>query len=156
MDHTGMSERFPEPTLTYARDADVLVGYLDYMRARILDKVGGLPECERGISRLPSGWTPLQLLNHLAFVEHRWLEWGFEGQHSTTPWGDQRDGQWFVPEHAHLTDLCQSHRTQGERTRAIVAAHELTDQGRPGPRWNGQPPATPGSGSDNRSRSTAY
>ena len=33
-------------------------------------------------------------------------------------------------------------RAQGERTRAIVDAHELDEVGRPGPRWDGAPPAT--------------
>lgn len=137
-----MSDGFPEPTMPYSRHADVLLGYLDYMRARIVEKVSALPQQDLGISRLPSGWTPLQLLKHLVFVEHRWLEWGFEGQYSPTPWGDQRDGRWFVPEQEHLTDLSQALRTQGERTRAIVTAHELADLGQPGPRWDGLPPAT--------------
>lgn len=137
-----MSERFPEPTLPYASHRDVLLGYLDYMRARILDKVTGLPKPEPHVSRLSSGWTPLQLLKHLIFVEHRWLEWGFEGQPSVNPWGDQCDGRWSVSEHEHIDDLSQALSTQGERTRAIVNSHELGDQGQPGLRWDGQPPAT--------------
>jgi hypothetical protein len=28
-------------------------------------------------SRLPSGWTPLEVLKHLVYMEQRWLRWGF-------------------------------------------------------------------------------
>ena len=33
-----------------------------------------LPSGELRRSRLPSGWTPLELLKHLTYVEMRWLE----------------------------------------------------------------------------------
>jgi Protein of unknown function (DUF664) len=39
-------------------------------------KLDGLPPAELRASRLPSGWTPLQLLKHRTFVERRWLVWG--------------------------------------------------------------------------------
>ena len=45
---------------------------------------------------LPSGWSPLELVKHLTYVEMRWLEWGFEGRPVDDPWGDQRDGRWHV------------------------------------------------------------
>lgn len=142
VDHLGVSEPFPEPTRPYAGHSEILMGYLDYFRDRILSKVAALPEHEQRASRLPSGWTPLQLIKHLSFVEHRWLEWGFAGQASADPWGDERDGRWFISRHEQLTELADAFRTQGQRTRAIVASHELSDPGQPGPRWDGKPPAT--------------
>jgi hypothetical protein len=39
-----------------------------------------LAEDELRHSRLPSGWTPLELLKHLRYVELRWIESGFEGR----------------------------------------------------------------------------
>ncbi len=33
----------------------------------------GLTESELRASRLPSGWTPLELVKHLACMEQRWL-----------------------------------------------------------------------------------
>lgn len=50
--------------------AEVFLGYLDYFRDRIISKVEGLNEDERRRSRLPSGWTPRELVKHL---ELRWL-----------------------------------------------------------------------------------
>jgi uncharacterized damage-inducible protein DinB len=71
---------FPEPTAPRANRSEVLAGYLDYLRSRILHKAAALPEPERRGSRLPSGWTPLELLKHLTFVEYRWLATGTTGE----------------------------------------------------------------------------
>lgn len=42
--------------------SQVFVGYLDYFRARIVDKVGQLGGHDQRSSRLQSGWTPLELV----------------------------------------------------------------------------------------------
>jgi hypothetical protein len=44
-----------------------------------------LTEEELRRSRLPSGWTPLALLKHLAGVERRWFRWGFAGERVDDP-----------------------------------------------------------------------
>ena len=75
-----MSDGFPSPTLPVPSRAEVFIGYLDYFRARIIAKVAGLGDAEQRSSALPSGWSPLELVKHLTFVELRWLEWGFEGR----------------------------------------------------------------------------
>ncbi len=53
--------------------------YLDYFRSVLVEKLQGLVEENLRGSRLPSGWTPLQLVKHLTYVERRWLVWGFFG-----------------------------------------------------------------------------
>src|SRR4028119_2254817 len=88
---------FPSPTAPAASRTEVHLRYLDYFRAVLVAKLAGLPPDELRASRLPSGWTPLELLKHLTHVEARWLEWGFEGRDTGDPWGDQRDGRWPVP-----------------------------------------------------------
>lgn len=137
-----MSESFPEPTQPASSPAEVLVRYLDYFRDQLTRKVEGLSEEEQRTSRLPSAWTPVQLLKHLTHVERRWLEWGFEGAAVADPWADSRDGRWFVDDTESLTDLLMAFGEQARRSNAVIAAHALADVGRPGPRWNGQPPAT--------------
>jgi hypothetical protein len=67
---------FPEPTDARDNRTDVLLGYLDYFRDRAITEVEGLNPDEAGASRLPSGWSPMELLHHLRHVERRWLEWG--------------------------------------------------------------------------------
>jgi len=70
---------FPEPTSPAGSRAEMFLRYLDYFRDRLATKLRELPEDESRRSRLPSGWTPIELLKHLTYIELRWLEWGFEG-----------------------------------------------------------------------------
>jgi len=83
------SVEFPAPTKAAASRMEVLLDYLDYFRATIIEKVQSLPTRDVHASRLPSGWTPAGLLHHLTFVERRWLEWGFEDPQLPNPWGDR-------------------------------------------------------------------
>jgi len=133
---------FPEPTAAAPSRAAVFLTYLDYYREVLIEKVAALPPEDRTHTRLPSGWTPLELLRHLTFVERRWLEWGFENPDLPDPWGDHRDGRWHVPPENSFDDIVTALQERGAKTRQIVAAHELTDVGRPGDRWDGNPPAT--------------
>ena len=137
-----MGMPFPGPTVPRQSRTAVFVGYLDYFRSQVISKVEGLPESALRESGLPSGWTPLELLKHLTYVELRWLEWGFEGRPVTDPWGDNRDDRWYVADEETLAHLVATLRAQAERTRAVIAAHDLTETGQPGPRWDGADPAT--------------
>jgi hypothetical protein len=49
----------------------VFLGYLDYLRERVVDKLEQLPPDDATRSRLASGWTPLELGVHLQHVERR-------------------------------------------------------------------------------------
>jgi uncharacterized damage-inducible protein DinB len=133
---------FPEPTLPARSQAEVLLRYLDYFRSCVIERIEQLPEPELRRSRLATGWTPLELAKHLAFVEMRWLEWGFEGQAVENPWGDQRGDRWFVPESESRADLVGGLHRRGMRSRRIVESAPLDQVGRPGPRWGGAEPAT--------------
>jgi len=141
---TGLtSVPLPEPTALASSRAEVFLRYLDYFRSCLVTRLEGLPAEELRASRLPSGWAPIELLKHLAYVEMRWLEWGFEGcQDVGDPWGDQRDGRWHVAPDETLELLTAALRARTERTRAIVESHDLAETGQPGPRWDGAGPAT--------------
>ncbi|WP_432050826.1 DUF664 domain-containing protein [Verrucosispora sp. NA02020] len=133
---------FPEPTVPAEGRAEVFLRYLDYFRESVLAKVSALPEAEARASRLPSGWTPVELLRHLRFVELRWIEWGFQGQPVPEPWGDWRDGRWHVPPELSVAELADELRAQGAHTRSVVQSADLDTVGAPGPRWNGADPAS--------------
>lgn len=137
-----MTVPFPEPTSPAASRAEVFLRYLDYFRDRLRDKLRALPEEDLRVSRLPSGWTPLELLKHLTYVEMRWLEWGFEGRPVEDPWGDRRDGRWYVAPDETLDGLLAALADRARRSRAIVESHDLAEAGQPGERWDGAPPAT--------------
>lgn len=137
-----MTVPFPEPTAPAGSRTEVYLRYLAFFRDRLEAKLRSLPEAELRASRLPSGWTPLQLLKHLTFVEMRWLEWGFEGREVADPWGERRDGRWYVAPEETLDDLLGELAKQAARSTAIIEAHDLGDTGQPGERWDGEPPAT--------------
>jgi uncharacterized damage-inducible protein DinB len=137
-----MNLPFPEPTRPVGSQAEVFLGYLEFFRSKVLDKVNGLPESELRSSRLPSGWTPLELVRHLTFVEMRWLEWGFEGMEVAEPWGDNLDGRWHVRAEEGLRQLTSALLAQGDRSRAVIESHDLSEIGQPGPRWKGADPPT--------------
>jgi uncharacterized damage-inducible protein DinB len=133
---------FPEPTDPASSRAEVFLRYLDFFRDRLADKVTGLPAEEVRRSRVPSGWTPIELLKHLRYVELRWLDWGFEGSDIAEPWADARDDRWYVAPDETVDGLVAGLHAQAERTRAIVGSHDLADIGRPGERWGGADPAS--------------
>jgi hypothetical protein len=135
-------EEFPSPMMPFASRAEVFVSYLDFFRSVIIGRVEQLSEGELRASRVPTGWTPLELVQHLTFVEMRWLEWGFEGAQVEDPWGDNRDGEWFVEENESREDLIGRLRAQGFRTRKIIRMNQLEAVGKPGPRWDGGDPPT--------------
>jgi hypothetical protein len=133
---------FPEPTEPLASRTEVYLRYLDYFRARIADKVESLPGAEQVRSRLASAWTPLELVKHLTWVERRWLEWGFRGEHYDDPWGDQQGDRWHVGPDESAGDVLAGLRAQGERSASIVRGSPLDAVGAPGDRWDGAPPAS--------------
>jgi uncharacterized damage-inducible protein DinB len=137
-----VSDEFPSPTLPVSSRAEVFLGYFDYFRARLIDKLEALPEGERRTSRLPSGWTPLELIKHLTFVELRWIEWGFEGREVAEPWGDRREDRWYVGPDETLEALVAKLRARAQYTRKVVESNDLSAVGKPGPRWDGEEPAT--------------
>jgi hypothetical protein len=121
--------------------AELLPAYLDYYRSVVLRKIDGLTEQELRSSRLPSGWTPLELVRHLAYVELRWLRWGFEGQQVAEPWGDDGDdGRWHVPDGQGAAEVTEFFLAQCENSRRAVSAARLSDIARGGGRFDAQDP----------------
>lgn len=137
-----MSLHLPEPTGPARPRGDVFLAYLDHFRSVIISKLQGLSEDQLRTSVLPSGWTVLELAKHLTHVERRWLVWGFEGQPVTEPWGDSRQGRWYVSAEEDPADVVRALQRQGDTTRSIVRAHQLSDVGEPGERWDGAEPPT--------------
>ena len=74
-----------EPTRTLTDPHELLLGYVEAYREAARRKVVELPESELYARRLPSGWTPLELLKHLTYMERRWFEWGFAGMAVSRP-----------------------------------------------------------------------
>jgi hypothetical protein len=131
---------FPEPTTRRDDPREVLLEYLDFYRSVVRDRVTGLDEAALHTSRLPSGWTFVELVKHLVHVERRWVVWGFEGVDLPEPWGEDRDGRWYAPPGERAADLLDELDAGGRHTREVVMAHGLGDLGAPSDRWDGGAP----------------
>ncbi|WP_405618352.1 DinB family protein [Streptomyces sp. NBC_01508] len=61
------------PPRTGADEASTLLGFLDYLRDAITDKVTGVPEPQIRTAGVPSGTSLLGLVKHLTAVERFWF-----------------------------------------------------------------------------------
>jgi Protein of unknown function (DUF664) len=120
-----MSATFPDPGPSHDVKA-LFLTYLDFYRETVAGKVSGLTEADVRSTCLPSGWSPIELVKHLIFMERRWLVWGFLGEDVVDPWGDDRDGRWHVESDESMGTLLAALREGGSRTRSIVEAAQLS------------------------------
>lgn len=137
-----MSVPFPEPASPCTDTKTRFLDYLDFYRSVVIAKVDGLPEDELHRSRVPSGWTPIQLVKHLLFMERRWLQWGFAAAHVSRPWGDHVDDDpeqgWYVEADETLAELVAALQHTGRRTREIVEAADSDQRAGVGGRFASQ------------------
>ncbi|WP_433437407.1 DinB family protein [Nonomuraea sp. CA-141351] len=113
-----------EPSKKLSDPRQLLEGYLDYYREEILRKLDGFPE--PGLSRVPSGWTPVAMLKHLANVERRWFQWDFAGEQVANPNGD-RDADGALVATESPAEVKEVYLAQCELSRQIVAGASLSD-----------------------------
>lgn len=119
--------------------------YLDWVREDIIEGVLGLQLLARTASRLPSGWSPLELLSHLRHMEQRWFVWGFLGEQVLNPWGDWNVDDpsvdsgpagmtpaWRVADGVAAEDIATALRDIGQRTREVPSTHDLGERARLG------------------------
>ena len=127
--------------------------YLDWVREDIIEGVLALPLPQRTASLLPSGWSPVELLNHLLHMEQRWFVWGFLGEQVPDPWGDWNVDDpsvdpgprgvtpaWQVADGVMAEEIATSLREMGRRTRETLHAHGLGERARVGGRFSEAPP----------------
>jgi hypothetical protein len=126
-----------EPDSELSDPRELLLAFLDYYRSAITRKLDGLAENDLRTSRLPSGWTPLELLKHLVYMEQRWLRWGFAAEQLSAPWGDRGENdRWRVDPQETVAGLIAELHDAGARTRAIVAESGWSDVAAVGGRFS--------------------
>lgn len=124
------TRRDTPPPRTGNSEAEVLRGFLDYLRASVSAKVEGAPEPEVRTAGVPSGTNLLGLLNHLTFVER------------STFLGD-RVADWRATFHAapadSVADVVARYRQTVARANDVLDG--CTDLGAPVPRPRADSPA---------------
>ena len=104
-------------------EKSVLLMFLAAQRASVLAVVDGLDDQALTTSVLPSGWTPLGLVEHLGHAERHWFQEVATGRAEPLPWPDN-DTPLRTPRPVPL--VFDFYRAQCERSDAILAATALS------------------------------
>jgi Protein of unknown function (DUF664) len=101
-------------------EKDALLAALNSQREHVLGALDGLPEDALRRPALPSGWTPLGMVRHLALeVEQFWFRGAVAGEPITLTSGDEA---WQVPPDVSAAAILDLYRDQIARADAIIAA----------------------------------
>jgi hypothetical protein len=120
--------------------------FLDQQRAAVLAILDGLDEEQMHSAVLPSGWTPLGLIVHLAGAEATWFQTVVLGEEPHMVWSDGIEDPPYDPDAAFTTDhsaveVIRQYRRQCEISNEILRTHALETGllGDPGFEWPGEP-----------------
>ncbi|WP_372736726.1 DinB family protein [Nocardioides sp.] len=117
----------------YAADEmTTLLGFLDWQRGTLRQKVRGLSREERDQRLAPSTMTLGGLVTHLAWVENWWFVEIFLGEKPAEPWASadwdsDEDWEWHLAAGLEADDLWELFDREVGRAREIVSASEGLD-----------------------------
>ena len=118
--------RRPAMTPRSGDERALLCAMVDYQRAVVLRKVGGLDEDDLRRTMTPTGLTLLGLVKHLAYIERYWFQEVFAGDEVTYPWSDDDPGADWRPEPGESAQqIVDLYLAEAERSRAIAGGAEL-------------------------------
>ncbi len=125
----AQTERRKPPQI--GTEFDLAVGFLDFHRATLLEKIKGLDDEDLRRKMVPSGLSLLALVKHVAYVERWWFAACFGGQDLPFPWTDEDPDADFRIEPGETTeDVLELYRREVERSRRIVEGADPEDRGR--------------------------
>jgi hypothetical protein len=109
-------------------EKQILTGFLDAQRASVLAIVDGLDEDALRAAVVPSGWTPLGLIEHLGCAEMHWFQDVAMGLDTPLPWPDDADEDDDAPfTTSRPADVVIAfYRNQIERSNIVLASVPLS------------------------------
>jgi uncharacterized damage-inducible protein DinB len=109
-------------------EKEIMLAFLDWHRATLLQKVHGVSETDLRRLMTPSGLSLLGLVKHLAYVEMGWFQMQFAGEKHPIPYTDEDPNADFrIEAHETTADILAFYAAQVERSRAIATAASLDD-----------------------------
>jgi hypothetical protein len=111
-------------------ERDRLQYFLDEQRNAVVAIIEGLGEAELHTPVLPSGWTPIGLIRHLAGAEAMWFQWVVLGTQPQVTWDDGIDDPPYDPEAPFSTEhsssaVIEQYRRQCEKSNEILQSLDL-------------------------------
>lgn len=119
-----------DPPATVSDPRALLLRYLDRYREALFRKVEGLSDERLRAPVEPLGWSALGLIQHLGWVERRWMRWGFAAE-DVVAYPD--DDEWCVD--APTSEVVNRYWAEVTRSRELAAAHDLDTPSRTGGRF---------------------
>jgi hypothetical protein len=104
-----------------------LTGFLQAQRRSVLAILAGLGETSVRQVVVPSGWTPLGIIEHLAHAERMWFQQVLTGRADPLPWppAAEHEGGPFVTEHP-MDEVLAFYRKQCAISDEVLARTALT------------------------------
>jgi hypothetical protein len=115
-------------------EKNALVMFLDAQRASVLAIIDGLDAEALTTAVLPSGWTPLGLVEHLGYAERHWFQEVVTGSAEPVAWPDDDHTPLTTPRPPAM--VFAFYRAQCERSNALLGSMPLSTPPRgrhPGP-----------------------
>lgn len=103
----------------------LLLDSLEWYREAVTRKITGLSDAQLRTPLQPMGWSPLGMIQHLGWVERRWLRWGLAAEDVVAYPSGGDAAEWSVPGGASVDDVLGAYFTEVERSRAIVAGADF-------------------------------
>ena len=115
-----------EPPLA-GDEASSILGFLDYQRATLAWKCGGLDAPDLAVSVAASSVTLGGLLKHMAYVEDAWFSQWLDGQEKSPPWDvvdwqSDPDWEWHSAAEDSPEELFALWERAVDRSRASTAS----------------------------------
>ncbi|MGI5227591.1 DinB family protein [Actinoallomurus sp. CA-142502] len=129
------------PGMKVSDPRELLLGYLDWYRETVRRKIDRLSEDGLRSPVEPMGWSPLGLVQHLGWVERRWMRWGFAAE-DVEPWPAGGDAEEFGVR-APTAEILAAYDDEVRRSRELAAGAALTDVARLGGRFTEPEQAPP-------------
>ncbi len=120
--------------------------FLDQQRNAVLAIIEGLDESQLHTPVLPSGWTPIGLVRHLAGAEAMWFQWVVLGTRPQVTWDDGVADPPYDPEAPFGTEhssaaVIEQYRRQCEISNDVLQSRDLDSElvGEHGLDWPDEP-----------------
>ena len=111
----------------------MLLEFLDAQRAAVLAIVDGLDESGLRTAVVPSGWTPLGLVEHLGYAERHWFQGVLLDALDPLPWPEGTDDDPNpLGTRRSIEDVLGFYRDQISRANQIITARPLSTPPRGG------------------------
>ncbi|MCP4223605.1 MAG: DinB family protein [Actinomycetia bacterium] len=128
-----MTRPAPPPIPLQADERTMLLAFLDFYRAALIDRALELSHDQLQITLPPSSLSLSRLIGHMALVEYNWFRdrfagRGFPDQYKSLDWATDRDAEMTLAQTWSIEELISNLDAAVTESRACVQAAPSLDQ----------------------------